>query len=395
MQASTTNENLIRAILGGSRAAEEQLYRALYGSLFAQLVPECASETEAGEVFADAFIVFLEKLRNGSFHSLINTVNGGFAARAHAFFERILWRQFYHPNRSVYRAVSGAKTDNPYAKEHLGAWFKSGHFAAYARQLMEQFDVRAMEAADFVEESIADLLENIRNGDFTLEPDAPNDLNKNRLAKYFKRIIFNKIGKWKARRGKTGIKPPGENLPADCDEEIAEPAPGFRDALQWQIAQLMAQLGDPCYHILRESYVRRKSPKEIAKTGFHPGYRTTDQVREKKYDCLQRLHRDFINRVEQYDPAALEQIAGIARHAVDHLEEPCRTILTHYLSPRKTSMAEIAAALRDVLPPPEAENLQTPEQVKRRRYKCMIPLYDQLWNTVFSPNRFNGHGTSL
>lgn len=386
------NEEPIRQILEGIRQgdqhAEDALFRRLH-RVSEKAVPGMHwQEGEMEDLFLDAFIAFLERVRKRRFSILDDTKEPDAEQMLHRAFDRVFSKLAFHLDRSAYRTVEGVKAGNEHAKAQLAIFLvEKGYFLNFARQQMEQFEVRAKEAEDFLKEAFLDLLDKIKKGEFSLEASDPNELGKNKLGKYFKQIIVNKISKWKRKRGE------------DISEEVqkalrqvdAEYPPTVQvhasDTLQWKMMLITSEMGEPCKTILYRTYYYGETPKTIAKSQFHPDYTTTEEVRAKKMDCLRRLHRDFVHQMEALDRREVEQIAQIAQQVVAHLDEPCRTILVHYLAPEKVSMGEIAEILQRTRPIEEAGSLATAEQVKRRRFKCMAPLYDQIWETVFSTTK--------
>ncbi len=135
------------------------------------------------------------------------------------------------------------------------------------------------DAKDVFQEALIVLYERLKKGDFNL-----NCLLKTYIYAVSKRIWLKKLHQ------QSKITSAGEEL---------EVLPAVEDDLQYQqqqqlyhqrMQQALLELGEPCKSLIEAFYIQRKSMQDIADQF---GYTNSDNAKNQKYKCLNRLKKLF------------------------------------------------------------------------------------------------------
>ena len=136
------------------------------------------------------------------------------------------------------------------------------------------------EAADVYQETVIVLYENVQKPNFEL-----NCQLQTYIYSVAKRIWLKQLKK----NGQTYLmKEEGEEMLADVSNDVDFHLKKENDFER--IAQSLIALGEPCGTLIKDFYVHRKSMEEIADKF---GYTNSDNAKNQKYKCLQRLKRLF------------------------------------------------------------------------------------------------------
>ena len=145
-------------------------------------------------------------------------------------------------------------------------------------------------AQDIYQETIIVLYENVQKPGFEL-----NCQLQTYIFSIAKRLWLKQLKK----SSKTFLfKEDGENELVDVSEEITEHL--NKEVELDKLTQSLTELGEPCATLIKDFYVHKLSMDEIAEKF---GYTNSDNAKNQKYKCLQRLKKCFfeILPVEQIE----------------------------------------------------------------------------------------------
>lgn len=138
------------------------------------------------------------------------------------------------------------------------------------------------EAADIYQESIIVLYENAEKPGFEL---------KCQLQTYLYSVAKRLWLKQLKRKGRTYLmKEDEENFIADVTDDMTFHQKKENDFEK--IEKSLQELGEPCASLIKDFYVQQLSMEEIADKF---GYTNSDNAKNQKYKCLQRLKKSFFN----------------------------------------------------------------------------------------------------
>lgn len=137
-------------------------------------------------------------------------------------------------------------------------------------------------AQDIYQECIIVLYENAQNPTFELHC---------QLQTYLYSVARRLWLKQLKRAGKTFLMKEEEEVDlADVNEDLAQHLQKESDLEK--LNSSLTQLGEPCLSLIRDFYVNRLSMEEISDKF---GYTNSDNAKNQKYKCLQRLKKYFFN----------------------------------------------------------------------------------------------------
>lgn len=145
-------------------------------------------------------------------------------------------------------------------------------------------------AQDIYQETIIVLYENVQKPNFEL-----NCQLQTYIYSIAKRLWLKQLKK----NSKTFLfKEDDENDLVDVSEEITEHLNKETDLNK--MSQSLVELGEPCATLIKDFYIQKLSMDEIAEKF---GYTNSDNAKNQKYKCLQRLKKCFfeIITVEQIE----------------------------------------------------------------------------------------------
>jgi len=138
-------------------------------------------------------------------------------------------------------------------------------------------------AQDIYQETVIVLYENVQKPDFTL-----NCQLQTYIYSVAKRLWLKQLKK----NGNTFlIKEDSEDEIADVTEDVSLHEQKELDFIK--VKQSLENLGEPCATLIRDFYVQRLSMDEIAEKF---GYTNSDNAKNQKYKCLQRLKKYFFEK---------------------------------------------------------------------------------------------------
>ena len=112
---------------------------------------------------------------------------------------------------------------------------------------------------------------------------------------------------------------------------------------------------------------------------------TTQHVVEKKMAALQKLKQLMQQSLGQLNQAGITRMQRVVRSILDKLVEPCRTILNYALPPNNWTYEAIAGELKNRLSKTEFTSVETTEQIKKRKYKCLQSMQESVWEELLRP----------
>jgi RNA polymerase sigma factor (sigma-70 family) len=136
------------------------------------------------------------------------------------------------------------------------------------------------EAKDIYQEAIIHFYERLQQAEFVLTCKIKTYLYAVSRKLWLKRLV--------ARKKEIRIEE--EERFAGIDDAMAELE--FKEKQFNAMEESLSQLGEPCKSILEDFYLRSQTMEEITNKF---GYTNTDNAKNQKYKCLQRLKRIFFD----------------------------------------------------------------------------------------------------
>ncbi len=138
-------------------------------------------------------------------------------------------------------------------------------------------------AQDIYQETIIVLFENAQKPEFVLNCQLQTYVYSIAKRLWLKQLRVN--GHFAA------IKEGDEEELADVSEEVSEHLQ--KEIELDKMAKSLEELGEPCKTIINDFYVHRLSMEEISEKF---GYTNSDNAKNQKYKCLQRLKKQFFEK---------------------------------------------------------------------------------------------------
>ncbi len=138
-------------------------------------------------------------------------------------------------------------------------------------------------AQDIYQETIIVLFENAQKPEFVLNCQLQTFVYSIAKRLWLKQLRTN--GHFAA------LKEGDEDEIVDVNEEVGEYLQ--KEAEIEKMAKSLAELGEPCRTIINDFYVHRLSMEEISEKF---GYTNSDNAKNQKYKCLQRLKKQFFEK---------------------------------------------------------------------------------------------------
>lgn len=173
--------------------------------------------------------------------------------------------------------LEGLRQDN---NETLKALYKK-FFTVVLKYVLNN-NGSEQEAKDVYQESIIVLYQNVRKPGFEL-----NCQLQTYIYSIAKRLWLKQIGK---NNHLVKLSDEAGHEEANVSDEVEEHAQREKDFDRMN--ESLEQLGEPCKSLLTDFYLRRMSMDAIAERF---GYTNSDNAKNQKYKCLQRLKKIFSN----------------------------------------------------------------------------------------------------
>ncbi|MBK8504215.1 MAG: sigma-70 family RNA polymerase sigma factor [Saprospiraceae bacterium] len=270
------------------------------------------------------------------------------------------------------------KGNDARARERLSIVLLSAQNQNYAKYLVQSLSIRSLDHQDFLQESVIILLQNIENDKFRLEPGSSNEVDRKRIFKYFREIVYRQVHKvYRDDKKLTQLDDQFDHINQSDSLSTAD------DKFDLAVYQCFHSLDPVSQKMLKHLFSDNLSPKEVAKKMNHPEFPNTKDIVEHKFNCLQKLKSLTSEKLLEMDQKSFNTYLEVSKSALKNLDEPCKTILTNILPPIHKSYKEMLSILKNSKIP-EKEFLKTEDQVKKRKYKCMITLQDRIWQNLLT-----------
>lgn len=381
-RAYSINE-ILAGVKDRKEASEKALYRFLLNAYYKMITTFEPQEMNAQTIFQDAFYILLERIKAGRIALMEEEDTRKIVLRmAH----RYIHQGLFDMKRSVYSVTVGVEKNIEIALNHLSAEMGNQSIIKYSAYLEHNYNLGVAGHKDLISQALTQLIKNIQEQKFALSPADPNEMNKNKIYKYFRAILFGiarkeSRGSTKDRKLLNQLKE-SENKEDAFEEMVYEE----KKSLHKLALEALNNLDEVGRYIIKATYLHRKKPIQIAKTIPFPEYRKTEKIVEKKAACLGKLSTDFGSIMyEVKDKGLFNQFKSINNFVLEKLKDPCLTILKNVFSPIKVSYAEIVEIIQTTLKPEEAQKLTTPTQVKKRKYRCLQALHEGIWHLLLNP----------
>jgi hypothetical protein len=158
---------------------------------------------------------------------------------------------------------------------------------------------------------------------------------------------------------------------------------GNEHKFELAILQSFQALGKISRDILQYLLIQQWTPKQVALKIKHLDFPTTKHIVDHKIECLQKLKKLTSEKLREMDQKSLGEYIFVCKKALEELSEPCRTILHYVLPPRQTGYRELLNIIAKTNLP-QNEYLKTEDQIKKRKYKCLQLLQDQIWKNLLT-----------
>ncbi len=378
--------SVIKGVRQRDIPSEEILYEHLHHFSKQILLEHISEEAEALAVFHDSFLIFIGRVRNGNFSLPIASAKQQKRILEKCF-QRILLNQVFEINRCAYTLVGGVRRKVGVAVESFATSLNSDALLNHARNLVTRYRIPSVGAEDLLSECIQKVIEIVQADKFKLEAYGDNIVNKKRLYRYFRELMFRRHYKQFMRQEKKLEVPFDEAIAGSFDnlQTAEDPSYDFAQlSVLEQIRALFAKLDEEGREILTAHYFYGKKPQQIAKSSRYETSDSTEKVRKKMAASVEFLGKNLIGALNELQTDQIKCIVNTFREVLENFEEPCRTILLHTLPPRSKSMHEIAEILQQTRPPQEVRRLKTPDQVKKRKLKCRRALSNKIWEQLLT-----------
>jgi RNA polymerase sigma factor (sigma-70 family) len=141
------------------------------------------------------------------------------------------------------------------------------------------------DAKDIYQEAIIILYNKVKSGGFQL-----NSKLKTYIYSICRRLWLKRLNQLSKYAG--SVQDFQDYIPVDDDISLHE----SRENEFQKMEKVLSNLGEPCSTIIRDFYMNSKSMQEISEKF---GYTNTDNAKNQKYKCLQRLKKLFFNYKEE------------------------------------------------------------------------------------------------
>ncbi|NND31048.1 MAG: hypothetical protein HKN76_00565 [Saprospiraceae bacterium] len=373
-QPNSLRQNIAK-LLNGDRQILEQFYIDMYKEYSGQIRDRLKDIGRADQFFQEAFVLWKSKLTAGQ-KVMLEMKEADLKISIQDLFSKIVHDKMLDVRVSALYLIEHIRNDDNRAKERLSRTLCNEQNLNYARHLIRSLKIQLLEGEDFLQESIIALMTAIEKGRFTLEANSPNEAEVRKLFKYFREIIYRQIHK-AYHKGKpvTQLKDDVKKmLPGEYIESGVE-------KLELAIYQSFHCLDKISQKMMQYLMVDRLSPKEVVKKLNHAAFAETNDVVAHKNTCLQKLRKLTAEKISEMDQGSFDRYLDVCKNALRTLSEPCKTILVHFLPPLQKSYQEILQVVesRGIV---ERKYLRTEDQIKKRKYKCMQLLQDQIWQKL-------------
>lgn len=366
------------------------LYEKLYKKSVIAIADLELSENETMDVFQNSFLVLWARIDQGKY-SLSEKDPNMANAYLEKSFERIFLDQLFHIELSIYRLVLGIQKGFSRADERLATAVINNHdLKSYATKLVEWYPNPVMGSLDLLNDCCQVMLKTVRNGKFSLKADLDNGSNKKLFFKYFRELMFRKAYKKENRKSKEFAVEP-EAFSDLVNETEGHEIIGEELSTLADIKKLFRSLDKRNQKVLGDYFLLAKKPKQIAKMFDEPEWNSTEKIRAQMTKSINWLGKQLVAKTNEMETKQIVEIANKFRDVIKAIEEPCRTILFHAFPPQSKSMEEIANILKETRPEDETKNLNTPTQIKRRKYKCNEVLKEKIWDAIINQQNSESH----
>lgn len=374
---------IIKGIKNKEEAAEKDLYRFFYSLMFKLIKSFESDEQKAREVFQETFYIISSKIKRGKIH--LPEQEDQTQKMLTASFRRYAFKRLFDMDRSVASLIKGVEKNIRYAENHLLERLHNQSVKKYAAYLGSQYQMGPSNHEDLLSEALTKLADNIKVRKFSLDENAPNEMNRNKIFKYFRTMLFGMANK------KTRNYQKDQKLYAEL-KETQSLLPDYA-AIKYKEQESLSSIASEAFdnldqvgqYILKEFFYYKKKPRQIAQTCPYPQYRNTAKVVEKKAACLSKLRVDFGGLMNQAGNVSLiQEFKNLSQYVIQQLEEPCLTILKLTIAPIKKTSAEIVEIIQQTLPLEIASNFKSPIQINKRRYRCLQSMHENLWQELYN-----------
>ena len=199
--------------------------------------------------------------------------------------------------------------------------------------------------------------------------------------------MYRQVSRW--QRDEQRASKRAERYMGEAEAVIAEETPEveIRSIFGSKVVALFDNLDEIGRYILRAHYIEGQSAKQIAKRSPFAAFQSTETIHQKRITSLKKLSQDLFSIRTGFSREELLRLARITEFVIGQLLEPCRSLLQYAFPPENKNPAEIAVLLQQTRPRAEVSSLATAAQVKKRKYKCKLSLWDKLWKELLNPEQ--------
>ena len=375
-------------LLDNNELVHIKLYRMLYTGIidFQQSLP--LSESQYTAVFQEAFLIFARKLRAqaGAFQRFSEPRVKTWMLEG---IKQILQKLLFQPGVSPAYLLAQVRDGNAEATTELARQIADAGNWKYAATLLNTLHIMHVEADDQIQDALLAFIQSIREGGFMLDAGLKPEIALKKCHAYYREILFRQIHKLYRKNKHQVSGDPVERLSTDFNQEEwtdwDQPSIDDDTTFKYQVYRCFHLLDPGSQKILRWNLVDKWSPKEICKKLNDPMLPTTQHVVEKKMAALQKLKQLMQQSLGQLNQAGITRMQRVVRSILDKLVEPCRTILNYALPPNNWTYEAIAGELKNRLSKTEFTSVETTEQIKKRKYKCLQSMQESVWAELLRP----------
>ena len=375
-QSESLRKNITK-LLNNDQQTTQQFYLDMYRENIHQIRQEVNDHEKSDQLFQKVFLIWKRKLKQGR-AMLAKMSDGDLEVAVFSLIRKIIHQSLLDINISAFYLLNSIKKNDAKAKEAISLALCNSQNLEYARYLTRSLQIHSLEGEDFLQESMVAMMTAIQKGRFILEGNQSNDIQVKKTFKYFREIIYRQIHKAYHREKSNS------ELNIDLrDSTPTEPITSGVEKLELAVYQSFHCLDQTSQKIMKYLMVDRISPKEVVKKINSASFPSTKDIVAHKIACLQKLRKLTAEKINDMDESSFDRYLEVCRNALKEIAEPCKTILQYFLPPLQKSYREIVQIIKGSNIA-ESEFLRTEDQVKRRKYKCMQALQDQIWQKLFT-----------
>ncbi len=380
-KVQTEFQRSLQKLIREDQSDIEKIYKFMYTKNITKISSFFQDNRRADQLFQEVFVIWLHKIQKAR-QQLSRLSSLQLETTLSDFFDKVVHNQLLSVKISLRYVFRHLYTQDELARSRLSQEVISSQNLLYAKQLIKELKIRTLEAQDLLQEAVVILLQAITDKKFVLAG-KDNEIQLKQIHKYFRQIIYRQVHKlYRNNKKIQEVSIPNSqehNLATDSYEPMED------DLLSTVVYRCFHSLDEISQKMLKYLYVDKIPANQIVKRLNHPRFTSTKNVIDHKMHCLNTLKQRTAEVIESLRPKSFKKYLSIISKILSALTEPCKTILRYALPPHQMTYREIVEHIQ-YTKVYQSEMLKTTDQVKKRKYKCMQYLQEEIWKTLLTIN---------